>query len=483
MSQKNVEDEIKNAEVKIKNVEDEIEQFLVDKIRHAIGRLDDQQNIMAKLYPIKGEFASVLDCLEKKKREQNHDMDGVRMNNLYSLQNLATEWQLTMNKSPLSYKQACESISKRLKKMKKEINGEESSSRGDGEGSTRHQEPKKEPDDQPIFEINKAEVYRWSSRHPPTKVRGSDHRVLEMEREIVLRNANAVCKMFGVVGAPGIGKTTLCQTIFGRESVKQRFCPRIWVCLSKKPTDIKDYRKEIVIRILKSLGIDDEIINDADKEPDQIKQQPPPVTGTGENHDTGLKRLILLLRLQLTGKRYLIVLDDAWNDDENVAKFFSNLNQKDRLDENWGEELAYGLPKGCGGTVISSSTSSALLKQMLGDDVSLQNLTRHTDETIYQIFKDTVIGYDEDEREFPHYLEEMIGELLKKCDGNPLAAKLLAKIARKHLKVKLKPQPQPATTTDAGKSFDPIKQFPPGGVEQLNSGVRDGEEDKSLPSL
>ncbi|KAL8235610.1 hypothetical protein R6Q59_016691 [Mikania micrantha] len=482
MSQKNVEDEIKNAEVKIKNVEDEIEQFLVDKISHAINRLDDQQNIMVKLYSIKGEFVSVLDCLENKKKKPNNDMDGVRMNSLYSLQNMVTEWQLTMNKSPLSYKQACESISKRLKKMKKEINGEESSSRGDREGSTRHQKPSQEPKqkpDHPVFEINKAEVYRWSSRHPPTKVRGSDHRVLEMEREIVMHNPNAACKMFGVVGAPGIGKTTLCQTIFGRDSVKQRFCPRIWVCLSKKPTDIKDYRKEIVIRILKSLGIDDEVINDADKEPDQK-------TGTGESHDTGLKRLILLLRLQLTGKRYLIVLDDAWNDDKNVAKFFSNLNQKDRLDENWGEELAYGLPKGCGGTVISSSTSSALLKQMLGDDVSLQNLTRHTDETIYEIFKDTVIGYDGNEKEFPQYLEELKGELLKKCDGNPLAAKLLAKIAQnaqKRLNLESKTQPQPATTTDAGKSFDPIKQFPPSGVEQLNSGVRDGEEDKSFPSL
>ncbi|KAD3069269.1 hypothetical protein E3N88_37149 [Mikania micrantha] len=314
---------------------------------------------MAKLYSIKGEFASVLDCLERKKKEQNHDMDGVRMNNLYSLQNLVTEWQLTMNKSPYSYKQACESISKRLKKMKKEINGEESSSRGDREGSTRHQKPSQEPKqkpDHPVFKINKAEVYRWSSRHPPTKVRGSDHRVLEMEREIVMHNPNAACKMFGVVGAPGIGKTTLCQTIFGRDSVKQRFCPRIWVCLSKKPTDIKDYRKEIVIRILKSLGIDDEVINDADKEPDQK-------TGTGEN---------------------------------------------------------------------------------------------------------------------------LKGELLKKCDGNPLAAKLLAKIAQnaqKRLNLESKTQPQPATTTDAGKSFDPIKQFPPSGVEQLNSGVRDGEEDKSLPSL
>nr|KAJ0197077.1 hypothetical protein LSAT_V11C700351100 [Lactuca sativa] len=84
---------------------------------------------------------------------------------------------------------------------------------------------------------------------------------------------------------------------------------------------------------------------------------------------------------------------------------------------------------------------SPLLKMMFGKDLSLLYLKPHTKEIIDQIFRDTVIGYVEDEREFPKHLDELKMEILKKCDGIPLAAKLLAKIAREPLPLKLKPPP------------------------------------------
>ncbi|KAI3800405.1 hypothetical protein L1987_28495 [Smallanthus sonchifolius] len=306
--------------------DDEIEQHLVDKIGRAIYLLDEQQqNLVTKFYSFKDEFTDLLNDLKRKTKPKPDMTDWwrIRRNNLYFLNNLVTEWQITKNQTSLSPKEiyeSCEEIKRSLRKMKKEVEG-------DPEGSVTYHPPLQTS----IFPRNKSEVYRWSSRHPPRKVHGLEHRV-----------------------------------------------------------------------------------------------------------------------------------------------FFHNLTQKKLLGENWGEDLAYGLPKGCGGTVISSSRSKALLKQMLGNDVILQRVKTQTNEIIYEIFKDTVVGYDDDEREFPKFLEELKDELLKKCDGVPLAAKMFANIARQHPEVKLKPKPPPPAApapTGAGGSHE-IKQVPAGGVEQ-KSKVKD----------
>ncbi|KAK1420106.1 hypothetical protein QVD17_21441 [Tagetes erecta] len=401
---------------------DEIEQHLVKKVRDAISKLVEQQNLMIKYFSFKDDFDHLLENIITRKTTQDAKVDWhiERRNNLYALNNLVTEWQIIIkNQKTLSHKEmydCCKEIKKSMTKMKKEISGEESSSRGDHDGSvSHHQQP-----NHPIYERNKNQVYRWSSRHAPRKVLGLDNKILEMERDVVLQNVNDSFKVYGVVGVAGIGKTTLCQAFFRLNSVKQRFSPRIWVCLSKQEHGRQDYREEIVVRMLKCLGIDDQVIDNA----------------AGKNDVCRLKRLILLLRLQLIGKRYLIVLDDAWNEDKSVTPFFSNLNQKEQMDENWGEELAYGLPKGRGGAVVSSSTSDALLKTMLGNDVSLQYLQPQTDEIISEIFKDAVTGYGEDAKELPQHLEDLKAKWLKKCDGIPLAAKLLATIARESSNIK-----------------------------------------------
>ncbi|KAL7590824.1 hypothetical protein Lser_V15G32275 [Lactuca serriola] len=371
-------------------VDDDIK-HLLEKISHDIQRIGDQQNLMTRYYSLDFDFNDVKDILTHTRNPNyNGDWLSARKENLYYLNNLLNEWQLINKRNSFAHvkdREACLNIKKSLKKTMKEFKGEESSSRDDAEYSvTRHQDPK-----HLTFERNKKDVYRWSSRHGPRKVHGFENNVMAMERELVMRNINVPYKVFGVVGVAGIKKTTLCQDIFCR-------------------------------KILKCLGIEDEVISDVAKE--------------GDEH--GLRKLILLIRLQLIGKRYFIVLDDAWND----AKFFLKLIRTEDPNMKWGEELAYALPKGCGGTVISSSSfCSPLLKMMFGKDLSLLYLKPHTKEIIDQIFRDTVIGYVEDEREFPKHLDELKMEILKKCDGIPLAAKLLAKIAREPLPLKLKPPP------------------------------------------
>ncbi|MFS7932945.1 putative P-loop containing nucleoside triphosphate hydrolase [Helianthus anomalus] len=481
------------------NEDNEIDRYLVEKIDNAIAHLGEPKNLVAKSYSFKNELMSLLNDLRKTTNRptfQEHVWLGVRRGNLYTLNNLVTEWQqITKIQTSFASKEvyeACENIKKSLRKMRKDISGDpESSQRGDTDESRRSYDDEEQPE---TFLRHMKEVYRWSSRHEPRKVHGIDHRVLAMVRELVMRNTDAPFKVFGVAGISGIGKTTLCQRLFGNDFVKQHFSPRIWVCLSKqekvgneyykdeilvrmlKCLEMKDeliddarkagglkklveneyYKEESLVRVLKCLGMKEERIDDARKGgleklveneyyKEEILVRMLNCLGIEEEliddaRKGGLKKMILLLRLQLNDKRYLIVLDDAWNDD----KFFGNLTQKDRLDENWGAELAYALPKGYGGTVVSSSTDKELLKKMLGEEVSLQYMEPLNREITWEIFKDAVIGYDDDERVYDKNLDQIKEELLNRCDGIPLAAKLLAKIACKNLSIKSK-GPKPPT--------------------------------------
>ncbi|KAI3680725.1 hypothetical protein L6452_35500 [Arctium lappa] len=425
--------------------DDEIEQHLLDRIKHAI----ENNNLVTKFVSVRSEFDDLFKILTKTENQiHKEDWLSVRRENLYYLNNLLTEWRMIKNNQTSFFSKESydsrDNIKKILKKIKKELNGEESKPGDDVSEKSRshHQEP-----NHTIFERNKKEVYRWSSRYPPRKVHGFEDIIMGVERDLVMRNLDAPFKVFGVVGVAGIGKTTLCQAIFDRSTIKNRFSPRIWVCLSKQ-SRTNEPRKEIVVRILESLGMEDEVIRDV-----------------GNDSDS-LRRLILLLRLQLIGKRYLIVLDDAWDHND----FFLNLTQKPQLDENWGEELAYALPKGCGGTIISSSRSWPLLKKMIGKDANVHHLKPHNDEIIDEIFKDTVIGYDDDQREFPQYLKELKLGILKRCEGIPLAAKLLGKIAREQLPVKRESVP---AITGGGREKRPVSS---GG----DAGGRDGERKGDL---
>jgi len=102
--------------------------------------------------------------------------------------------------------------------------------------------------------------------------------------------------VYPIVGLGGLGKTTLAQLIFNHERVVKHFEPRIWVCVSE------DFSLK---RMTKA------IIHEAtNKSCDDLELQP------------------LQRRLQdlLQGKRFLLVLDDVWDDkQENWQKLRSVL--------------------------------------------------------------------------------------------------------------------------------------------------------------
>ncbi|XP_062075800.1 probable disease resistance protein At4g19060 [Humulus lupulus] len=141
-------------------------------------------------------------------------------------------------------------------------------------------------------------------------------------------------KVVGIVGTRGVGKTKICEEYFNllgkpEKNGEKLFIPRIWVSTSiikndknRKKRTVKEEEinlSVIVEEMLESLGVDTDDI----------------VPNDSSRYD--LEVLLYLLRLQLIGKMYLILLDDL------------TLIVDDAL------KLASNLPKGYKGTIMVTS--------------------------------------------------------------------------------------------------------------------------------
>ncbi|XP_039059072.1 putative disease resistance protein RGA1 [Hibiscus syriacus] len=99
-----------------------------------------------------------------------------------------------------------------------------------------------------------------------------------------------------IVGFGGLGKTALAQLIYNDEMVKNQFKLRMWVCVS----DVFDV-KTIVANIIKSVT---NHAPDQNLEMDQLQKQ---------------------LRGEINRRKYLLVLDDIWNEDRERWVSLKNL--------------------------------------------------------------------------------------------------------------------------------------------------------------
>ncbi|XP_022896600.1 putative disease resistance RPP13-like protein 1 [Olea europaea var. sylvestris] len=181
-----------------------------------------------------------------------------------------------------------------------------------------------------------------------------------------------------IVGMGGIGKTTLAQLVYNDRDVKGSFHVRAWVCVS-------DFDVFTITKIIHKAVTDD----------------------SGESKD--LNMLQVSLQQELSKSKFLIVLDDIWNEDyekwNTLCRPFhggqpgSRIIVTTRLDH------------------IASKVGSvpAYSMKMLTDGDCLDLLAHHA--------KRGSIDADPDLRE--------IGKgLVKKCKGLPLAAKALGGLLR-----------------------------------------------------
>ncbi|GJU28209.1 NB-ARC domains-containing protein [Tanacetum coccineum] len=182
-----------------------------------------------------------------------------------------------------------------------------------------------------------------------------------------------------IVGMGWIGKTTLARLLYDDQQVKDRFELKAWVCVSD---DFDSFNISKVI--FQSIG--------------------------GENKEfADLNLLQAALKNQLTGKRFLLVLDDIWS--ENL--------------EDW-ETLAAPFFEVAHGSKIIITTRKTELFRKLGHKCpcDLQKLSYND---AFSLFARHA-GIDDFES-YPTL--RLHGEgIVKKCNGLPLALKALGSLLR-----------------------------------------------------
>ncbi|XP_044952002.1 putative disease resistance protein RGA4 [Hordeum vulgare subsp. vulgare] len=188
---------------------------------------------------------------------------------------------------------------------------------------------------------------------------------------------NADLAVVPIVGMGGLGKTTLAQLIYNEPKIQKHFQLQLWVCVSDT-FDVNSIAKSIVEASPK------------------------------KNYDTEKPPLDRLQKL-LSGKRYLLVLDDVWN----------------REVQKW-ERLKVCLQHGGMGSAVLTTTRDKQVAEIMGADITY-NLNVLKDDFIKEIIVARAFSSENDK---PPKLLKLVGEIVKRCRGSPLAATALGSVLR-----------------------------------------------------
>ncbi|KAB5532256.1 hypothetical protein DKX38_018926 [Salix brachista] len=181
--------------------------------------------------------------------------------------------------------------------------------------------------------------------------------------------------VISLVGLGGIGKTTLAQLAFNDAEVMTHFEKQIWVCVSEPFDEVR-----IAEAILKQLE------------------------GSTNNLDD-LQSLLQRVSQSINGIRVLLVLDDVWTEDHG----------------QW-ERLKPSLSGCARGSKILVTTRKGAVATMMGTNHQI-NIETLSDDACRSIFNH--VAFYKRSKEERERLTDIGNKIANKCNGLPLAAKVL----------------------------------------------------------
>ena len=186
-----------------------------------------------------------------------------------------------------------------------------------------------------------------------------------------------------IIGMGGLGKTTLARLVYNDDAVVKHFTPRAWVCVSDE-FDVVKLTKAILSAI----------------------------SPQSSNDANDFNQLQVQLSQSLAGKRFLLVLDDVWN----------------RNYEDWNN-LRSPFRGGAKGSKIIVTTRNTQVALMMEPSVTYHHSLKPLSyDDCWSIF----VQHAFENRNIQQHsnLTSIGKKIVEKCDGLPLAAKVLGGLLR-----------------------------------------------------
>ncbi|KAJ0735484.1 putative virus X resistance protein-like, coiled-coil [Helianthus annuus] len=197
------------------------------------------------------------------------------------------------------------------------------------------------------------------------------------------KHENGEVRVYGIWGMGGLGKTTLTQLVYNHETVTQYFDLKCWVYVSEN-FQVKEIMRKII-----------ELIDNSGCTLTQLESL----------HES--------LQSKLRGRKFLIVLDDIWVEENEKAKW---------------EELSKTLSCGAEESIVVMTTRSQTTTRMMAKVPELQHkLGCLSEEDAWLLFRKLAFAQGREGGDISE-LEPIGRGIVEKCKGLPLAVKTLGSL-------------------------------------------------------